>query len=1483
MKAQISRFPQELSKRYSGVYQQQGRMLTDADWNALSEIAKTRLDQALADVIGKGTPEGNPIVQGETSGGTTTYSLHWGDAYVDGIAAKVRPAPASGLSEADAFDYQQQADFPAPPDRPASDPFQLYLDVWERSVIALEDPALRDAGLHGADTTTRTQTMAQVKWAPASGFDPEDPVQNPPKGAARLSLSLRQAIAERDPCEPCADEIELQDRVGNYLFRVEVHDVTHDTAGQATRLVLTWSSENAGEAAAIGDEPPGFIDTDGTSDARWIYEFFHGAGEDAASEKHLGYFHPATLAAWAPARSTLTEGYPGSPPPGFSLVRRWDGYCVLERSDSVWQVATITVDGVDVLAGKDRNSRLSTTNDAVDHGHVVEGSTISINLDAMQLTLDLDDHAVLAGDYWLTAVREATHEVGDLLLDTAAPVGIDHHYLCLARVEAGVVTPLGKDDCRRHGFPRLTDLEAEDVCYDNTICEMPDVRTVQDAIDHLCRERDLRWHNKHLHGWGIVCGLIVECGPDTVPDEGETEATRRQARLSPGYAITCDGDDIVLEEAQDHDVIALVEAHDAEAETPILTDGQGTLCLVLDLEDGTPMLKVEPYDPKKDTWARALDGTLLMDFFQHCFVDLLNALRQEFAFLDADELNEIEAASGELISVERMKFTTAMNLLWQLVNPGNGSFIFLSHREHLILRDLYLQLRQLLQSKTFCAMFQGEDFPDYPFPDIGMTTTFGKNSHSRIKLHPDGKRLYSFGGADNTINVYDIAAGKLIEVIEMPAAEGAEVTAITFSPDGKTLFATALVRQQDSLFGIARIAEKHEWQKPMIVLCDLIVTELEVSPRDDGLLYAIGQGRGFFLLRPAVLRDQTKPSPDPAYAFNAVGHMAIDAAAGMAFATSQSKLDAEPTSYDEIRALSLDVPSETTTPPAFPLTDQEDKAAQGTDGFTIMPGKLLYVVVQGPSSGADKRLLTYDMSRIAAGTGGPRGQLEIENTQVALAFHRKPGEVLLAMEDGYRLQRVSAKGTKTTGFRVPLQIQPVDVLVDPKSGAVHALNFLSNTISTIPRKELAVSVEFLDQLADYRNAVLLAFWNLFGGLIQYVKDCFCHHLLVKCPTCDEEDKIYLACVEVRDGKVFNICNFGKRKYVKSFMAVEYWLSLVPIIPLVKKAFADLCCSVLPNLFDQFRTKVVPDKPAVGSGNQVAAANRVAAAPARKGVYTYKRTDVGTVWREQSRAFGLFGRLARDTVTDVVAPAGPRTAGVSKQAFLDANLADAQRELAQNNITVARVETYDPRKADVYRQAYTQTPTRLPPGSEVVLYERDGKVAFYAIERAGAVALDPEVESKIAELEQRKVAIADVSRTESRLGELQQTKELMGSEIQMLETQVQNLQEERTAEETRVQALSTQQATLKAESAELDAGLKSLTESHRALRLEIARDRPVREVEGITVDHDNALREAGIRTVAELAAAKPADLRRIGIAATNAEARRLITNARKRLT
>src|SRR5258705_1754760 len=53
------------------------------------------------------------------------------------------------------------------------------------------------------------------------------------------------------------------------------------------------------------------------------------------------------------------------------------------------------------------------------------------------------------------------------------------------------------------------------------------------------------------------------------------------------------------------------------------------------------------------------------------------------------------------------------------------------------------------------------------------------------------------------------------------------------------------------------------------------------------------------------------------------------------------------------------------------------------------------------------------------------------------------------------------------------------------------LNFASNTLSSIPAERLQPKNQIpLQPLVDYRAAVLNAFADLLGGLLQYLKDCF---------------------------------------------------------------------------------------------------------------------------------------------------------------------------------------------------------------------------------------------------------------------------------------------------------------------------------------------------------------------------------------------------------
>jgi len=451
MKTEISRDSHQPERRYSGVYQQQGRMLTDADWNELVEILKERLNSALRDVVGNkagsmgGTPRHRALRVGKkTKDGPLT--IQPGHIYVDGIAAQILGNKP--------FTYDAQLDFPEAPDLPKTPDFPgsspkihiIYADVWERTVTHLMDERLRDKGLHGADTCTRKQMMAQVKWCPRA-IDPEQSVKNPPKGDAELSLKLLHKTAETDPCDPCAAQLDVESKVGNYLFRVEVHDVKGD-ADSPTEITLKWSSENGAEqfeALATKDEmPAGFITE------KWVYEFF-----DMTSEKHLGVHFG--VSPWEPVRGMLEEikeAYSVPTIPGSSetekFVRRWDGYCKLDLSSET------------VIEGMDRGVALSTSKDSDAPGYVkIDSTSLHINLSSINLDIVLDSKRFVAGDYWLADVREAEHDPLDpeksTLIEDALPNDIEHHYLTLGEVVDGVLQPNPEVD-RKYAFPPLTEM-----------------------------------------------------------------------------------------------------------------------------------------------------------------------------------------------------------------------------------------------------------------------------------------------------------------------------------------------------------------------------------------------------------------------------------------------------------------------------------------------------------------------------------------------------------------------------------------------------------------------------------------------------------------------------------------------------------------------------------------------------------------------------------------------------------------------------------------------------------------------------------------------------------------------------------------------------------------------------------------------------------------------------------------------------------------
>ncbi len=1197
MKIQKSRNSRQPVKDYSSVCHQQGRMLTDSDLTEQALLSRDRLNQALKDVIGSGTPRHGALLQVTEAGDARIPSLHWGRVYADGVLGEVRPD--GDAADADQFDYAHQLYYPQAPDLPAA-AHRLYVDVWERSVIWLEDEMLRDPGLHGADTTTRTQTMAQVKWCGAE-LDPICPDVNPPIGDARLRLVLRSLATSADPCDPCADELELNDPVGNYLFRVEVHDVSYDVSDQPSAVVLKWSSENGAEAYATADVPPDF------ADSQFVYEFF-----DETTEKQLGVHLGRDAASQRiidGQRSSLINSFSDSSPLAKEFVRRWDGWCRIEKNGLDWQLSDGYEGTIDLTSGVGADKP----------GHVTQGGdSLAIELRVISLSIQLADFPLLAGDYWTAPVRESIHQQGEVLLEDAAtaegvpPEGESHHYMLLVDVDAAGVLNLpvtsecdAYNACQLPQFPSLTDLRADDVCYDNSSCDMPHVSSVQDALDHLCQERDLRWHNRHLHGWGIVCGLTLECDPKDPAG----------VVLNTGYALDCMGNDMIVEvedkSLRNQNIIKLME--EAQIDPASLGDDQG-LCLYLDhSDDGELVVRIERYESDNESWIDRLRDTLLYDFYDDCIVGLIETITGELQETGVKARCALTKCGHELIRPVQRRTLTLTNVLFQYTQGESSTVLNISHCEHALLKDLYERLRNHLRSKTFCAQFQNVDFPDYPFADAERcrATWFAPEPLDHIRLHPEGKLAFGWRRSSSRVFVFGQlekgCLGDLVGYFDVPQLEKGSISDLTINTSN-VIHLSAIVHEEDTLFARGKLGEinqdgceiKIEWQTSF--MCGVKVVQLKQSPWSTRQLYAVGLCKGAYLIDPEKLFSEEKIERDPDWAFPASGHIDFDVKGTRVICTAAEKSGCEKGEYDRLVFFNAALAEDVASQPLLMLTPMvNQQPVRGSDGlvlarsdgsdsddvlgnnfangFTADDLNTNLVMFLVADIGDKKALCRFDIKGLQKDAGTAQvwhGQFYHQfdaASHIALKYVRggKLDGVVAARYAMHDIQYIPGdprQYQKELLSSIPVQAGPVDVAVNDSLGQIHILNHLGQSV-TVLNYELRPYQQQRNILQQYRADVIAAFYQLLSGLLQYLKDCFCNHLLIQCPECDlEEDKVYLGCLSLRNGEVYNICNFTKRKYVKTFTSFSYWLSLIPIGPLVSWAIERICCLVLPNLFQR---------------------------------------------------------------------------------------------------------------------------------------------------------------------------------------------------------------------------------------------------------------------------------------------------------------------------
>jgi WD40 repeat protein len=1149
MPSDISRKLFNKKKHYSGVISQQGRVSLDADLNEQLDIQQYRTHTETKDVIGiSGVPKKNNGFKIEPSVDGTTLLISSGRIYADGLLCELEE-PAT---------YHNQPYYPepdtnffslsSPPESPLSSPpsashlhiadgnYIVYLDAWQREINFLDDALIQEVALGEADTTTRLKTVWQIKLLDL-GENIPNPVscKTPIKkwdelvaaASGKLKAKTNKNVVLNDPCsmKPGSGFRGLE----NQLYRVEIHH-----GGSLSNATFKWSRNNSFFETKIESINGSTIKvaTTGKDD---VMSFAHGQWVELIDEISVLHNEPHPLLKIADIDPSTREIIVNNSVTQYSnkpnlKLRSWD------------QAGNIgTENGINV-----------NTSDWIG---LEDGVEVNFFIDPKELTATYKP-----GDYWLIPARTATTEIEWPPFIAGAspaaepPVGVKHFYTRLALLKAkdGLVVI---EDCRQL-FPSLTDICAEDICFKNDNCDLSQAENVQEALDLLCAANDLRDHNKHMHGYGVVCGLKVKCG-----------ANREFVMIENGYALDCDGNIIRLNRKTDtaYSVVA-------EAATASLLDetGRGKVWLSIFYQGkNEPQIKIEEYKPKS-FWDEVLEGSLIKDFFNEAIKPLVDFVKKQVTFPLTDE---------PPVPIGQQRLTALINLLFQQINSTSGPYIFLSgnqkrigdcnqkpeekQNEDQLLFCLYKELKELLSSKTFCAMFDiDRPFPDYKI-DPGLDTIFGPTLkfHQRLRIHPTGKFAYTCG-KDNKIYVYNLQKLQLHQTLVFPSSPNIKLQDIAVSPNGKELYAIGLLDDKDTVLAMVSInaAGNHSWVNGSSVKCAFKYVSLAMHANLG--LYAVARGKGLYSLTgigtPGFSENPilTTATPTP-NTLNPSGLILIpDDGKNIAYvAHNNNAAITDPTTFNRIVAIDLHGKSIIKSYISDGIDSSDD---------ILVDKKNIYIT---GTVGSQRVLKGFDIPTAAQAF---TTNLEASSTlRLATVAAGDFEYILVTLSDKYKAVRVNLK-TKLQDlkFRIPVQLFPVAMTINPKPEFVYVLNSLVNTITVVNIEKAFKSSapNFTEEpphdIADYHDDVIAAFKDLMTHFVQYLKDVFCDQFLIDCPTCNEKDRVYLGSVEIRGNKVFKICNFSKRKYVKTFRTWGYWLSTVPILPAIKKSFAEFCCKII---------------------------------------------------------------------------------------------------------------------------------------------------------------------------------------------------------------------------------------------------------------------------------------------------------------------------------
>jgi hypothetical protein len=1375
MTGDFSRMSLDRAKSYTGVLMQQGRVQVDADWNEELALRLHRTRAEAYDVIGGcGTPKGlDGFKLSPTPPGDDLF-IHSGRYYVDGLLCEIVPERAAASIELRAavqthphsyvailastwldgrpisagdwleidiagkrvlnvtvsavsdpgalfFDakiptpaldkltktkdvglrraptYLTQPFYPSPdrepglsgspPPAPGSPPgtgltladgtYLAYLEAWEREVNALEDPHIREVALGGPDTAERLQTVWQVRLLQVTGASGSDLCTEQFSQWDQLVAAFATTgtmNARSVPQKPDTNPCCMTPPSAGFLgLQNQLYRIEILHPGDESTATIVWSRDNAMVETVVVS-----VDT---------------AHPNVITVADLGKddLHQFAVNDWVELvdRDSELVGAPRflaqivAPAPDPNLKS-------ITLSAPVPDAASINNPGTNVF----RLRRWDMTGAALANGVPIKSGWMDIE-SGIQVEFGKGFYAPRA--YWLVPARIATADIEwpPFQVPNSEPVpqpplGTPRHFCRIASIE--VAKGMWKlADCRKP-FPPLTHICADDVCYESRCDALQAEKTVQDALDKLCDLSKLRFHKKMLHGWGIVCGLQARCAGD-----------EHSVKVLSGYAIDCEGSDILFKETS-FDFISAITTPSG------VMDGEYSLILDPKVKG---QLRVAPYLGPPETLQQALGGTFWPNYYDQYLAPLLKYF---------DSLS----GTPPPVTESEMLVSSLVNLAAQYNDAKNGGKVYISVQEDAVLNKIYQDVLKLLFDLTFCGFKSNmHAMPKYPEGIGGITSIFAFGTKSRIRINAAGTEACTVG-TDNTIHIYSLAKSSLTTILTLPTS-GAVVQDAIFSPDGQTLIAIATTGS-DSVVASVPLDQGAPWSTGTVAG----VTLRSLANPKAGI-YAIGVGKGLYLITPAS--GAIVATAVTGAQFVAVGHLIAGGQENTLFATWNSSSDS--TKFDRIMEI---LPNGTTATTknfipteGFTGTWQDDIAVAGVPtqvGF--------HIYVTGLLPGAtNKVLLMFTMTNTDGG-GTWRAQNLSENTQIRFAANPDRQVMLMAYAGSSHIDAVATTQAPDITFTpnyYPAEVNPVSMATDATGKAVYVLNGEANTISRIPFAIAPWTAQQFATLLKYRDELLAAYWDFLDAILQYLKDGFCDLLLVDCPSCTGDETLYVAGVSVRGAQVYKVCNFSLRKYVHTFPTVEYWLSVVPIFPILGWVIRRLCCEVFSNTFANSEKFVTNAK------------SRTLAPSANLSV-----RHAATRLAELRQITGKFPQLlaaAPGFAGDYVAALFKPVPGTTQSGIAVSPGQNAQtvaQQLGAANVTVDTV-AYDSTKLAENIARAASAPNRIQPGTAAVLVVDAAGNVRYAFQGSDQVQL---LQTQMATVQAQQAATAAVLQTAAQL-------------------------------------------------------------------------------------------------------------------------------------